>query len=121
MRRVLLAAALLALVATAVAKSQSPAEKRTIYWQQKLIKELPMGSSRSAIFRWISRNRASIATSPSDGQLRIRLEYVPVPKSRFSSSTVASICSGTELFAAVELDASDRLYSFQMQSLGDCL
>ena len=119
MTRMLLTAVLLAITATSVAKTSSPTEKRVAYWQQKLNRDLPVGSSRVAITKWVAANSASVSGSLRSDEYRIHLENVPVPKSKFSATVV--VCNSWDIFATMKVDAQDRLVSTQVGTIGHCL
>jgi hypothetical protein len=117
--RILLTAVLLLVTATSVAKTQTQAEKRTAYWQQKLSRELPVGSSRAAITKWAAANQVGVAENPINGELSMRLEYIPAPKPKFSSTLV--LCNAWDVMARIKLGAGGELVSTQVTSLGHCL
>jgi len=121
MRRILLAAATLILTLSAAAKSDSPVAQRADYWQQRLNREIPVGSSRSAILNWALTNHLTASDDPQTHDLRIGLEEVPepAPKPRISPSAV--VCKSWHISAALKLDAKGQLASAEVQTLGNCL
>jgi hypothetical protein len=121
MKRSILATAFLSLVVVATAKADSPVTQRARYWQQRLDRELPLGSARTAVLDWTFANHFQVSEDPKTHDLIIGLEDVPDPtaKSRISASPI--VCKDWHISAAFKMDAKGQLGSTTVQTIGNCL
>jgi hypothetical protein len=110
---------LVSLVLAPIAWAASPVEVRANYWRQRLTRELPTGSPRSAILEWVSKNHLTASEQRDAHEFVVGLEYVPEPKSHFSASP--TVCNGWGISANIEIDVAGNLTSTKVRTLGNCL
>jgi len=121
MKRLILAAAFLALTVVAAEKTDSPMDKRADHWRQKLTRELPVGSSQAAILKWVSVNHLTALDDPKTNELTMVLERIPHPDSKTGVSSSVVVCSSWSILATFKLDAKNQLASTQVKTAGTCL
>src|SRR5262245_602454 len=107
MKRItILTLALMCIGATSV-QAKSLVSERVMYWQQKVTRDLPRGTSRAVVLKWVAKNHFEATENPKTHGLTINLESLSLPPttSEASNSTVTE-CLEYQIKAILSFDAS---------------
>jgi hypothetical protein len=102
----------------ACATQRSPVTVRADQWRQKLARDLHPGMPKQELLAWADDNQLRFVDGPGSGELVAGVAYVPKPAHGVSQSQV---CRGFGISISLKLDATERLLSDEVRTLGNCL
>src|SRR5262245_11732020 len=122
MKRNIIFAAALVLVGATTALAKSPVEERAAYWQKKLSRELPHGTSRQVVIRWLTKNQLEASEDSKTHGLTIKLELVSMPSPTSESTASPTVaCSKRQIMALLSFYPADQLNFASVATFPGCL
>jgi hypothetical protein len=121
MKKIYRTTAVLAILLLSVAQA-TPLTERVAYWQQRLNKEVPIGSSRQSVLEWASRNKLRVSDKRAERPINVRLENMTLEVHQRQQATSSSdgLCEQYRISGVFMLDGKGQVESVVILPLGDC-